>query len=183
MTQQRSAIARARHRVRTPHSSRGFPAPGGGLLPKGAGAITRMKPSCGSAAWTSARHWRSAASPPPGPGGPLGETVRLARCKPFHPKRGLSWRAAGEAPAEGSLARLEPASGVGPGRARVEVGPGVTGLTRCSQERSPGECDGGGIPANRFGFSRHRDTMEPDAIERQDWQIVQSWLTLRDSLL
>lgn len=30
------------------------------------------------------------------------------------------------------------------------------------------------IPANRLRDSRHRDMMEPTAVQRQEWQIVQS---------
>ena len=51
VTQQRSAIARAPHRVQSPHSCRGFPALGEGLLPRGRGVRSRMKPSCSSAVW------------------------------------------------------------------------------------------------------------------------------------
>ena len=38
------------------------------------------------------------------------------------------------------------------------------------------------FPANLFRFSRHRDTMEPSTIERQEAQIVQSCMTLDDFL-
>ena len=38
------------------------------------------------------------------------------------------------------------------------------------------------IPANRFGFSRHRDTIQAEGVERQEGQIVQSRLNLRDFL-
>ena len=39
-----------------------------------------------------------------------------------------------------------------------------------------------GIPAIRFGVPRYRSLMEPDPFQRQEWQIVQSWLNLRDFL-
>ena len=35
-----------------------------------------------------------------------------------------------------------------------------------------------GIPANRFRLSRYRDMIEPGAVQRQEWQIVQSCMTL-----
>ena len=38
------------------------------------------------------------------------------------------------------------------------------------------------IPANRCRLSRHRDTMESDTVQRQERQIVQSWLNLDDFL-
>ena len=39
-----------------------------------------------------------------------------------------------------------------------------------------------GFPAVRFRFSHHRDTIGPDIVQRQERQIVQSRLNLRDFL-
>ena len=38
------------------------------------------------------------------------------------------------------------------------------------------------IPAIRCGTPRYRDWVKPDPLQRQEWQIVQSWLTLDDFL-
>ena len=38
------------------------------------------------------------------------------------------------------------------------------------------------IPANRSRVSRYRDTAKSVTLQRQEWQIVQSWLNLRDLL-
>ena len=57
-----------------------------------------------------------------------------------------------------------------------------TKVLRALNDVGRDDTDATGIPANRLGFSSYGDTEQSDLDERQEWQIVQSCMTLDDFL-